>query len=136
MVHKRVAWCYRSLKQFKRYQGSVIFSNVATEDQMLEVLKEAGMDNRWIGIVRDERIRFFHRTAPWIALEVDSTCPFQSKLIVMKENLSSFDDGSKYMRLNEIAAIVQGLAAALVHVQQWLIDQVTSFEQKESASQS
>jgi len=99
---------YEITGKFVQRFCEVILNRRIAEKDLRQVLSEAGQDTRWIEELRDSRILFFHNTAPWIALEVQERDPLQIQLIVMKENLHTFEDRTKFITQSELVDVWEG----------------------------
>lgn len=111
---------YEVLGKFATTFSTVILGRQVREEELLGALRNAGGNTEWIGLVRESRKLFFHETAPWIALQVHQRHPFIASLLVMKENISQFDDPSKYVTEGQLREAVEGLGRAIPAVRSWL----------------
>lgn len=75
------------------------------------VLDAANQDSSWFITLDNHRNFFMHRGAPYIAVDVSPTLN-GADVLVMKENLKSFADKEKFIRLSEIEEIVNGFVAS------------------------
>ena len=73
------------------------------------VLEQAGEDPWWFVQLDTHRNFFMHEGAPYAAIDT-SKAPNDYDLLIMKKNLKSFDDPNEFVRLSEIAHIVQGFS--------------------------
>lgn len=83
------------------------------------VIEAAGHDARWFQELDGHRNFFIHEGAPYLAIDISiEDTPYD--LLIMKENIKSFEDESKFVRLSEINDIVNGFASAKPAIQQHL----------------
>lgn len=85
------------------------------------VIEGAGQDAGWFRELDSHRNFFIHNGAPYFAIDISRDSRHYD-LLIMKENLKSFEDRSKFLKLTEINKIVQGFVAAKPLIQQHLID--------------
>ena len=85
------------------------------------VIEDAGKSSSWFESLQNLRNYFIHEGAPYFA--VDVTIPDSFELLVMRENLKSFDDESKFVRLRpEFESILEGFFNANKILQIHVID--------------
>ena len=106
----------------------VILERPIKQADLIRVLTDAGHDVVWIKELQENRILFFHQTAPWIALEIKQRDPLQFELVVMKENLKDFDDPSKFITQSELSDIWDGYERSMVAIKEWLEGQIDGNE--------
>lgn len=121
---------YEVLGRFIRSFGTHILGREVTEDELNHVLLDAGLDLTWVEDLRLNRILFFHKTAPWIALRVNHHDPLEVSLIVMKRNLSSFDDPNDYVVQPQLVETIAGFQQASWRLRDWLAAQVGATEEQ------
>lgn len=119
---------YEVLGKFATTFGREILGRQVTEAELLRALRDVGGNTEWVELIRENRKLFFHETAPWIALQVHQRRPLDCSLLVMKENLSRFDDPAKYLTEAQLAAAVEGLERAVPAVRSWLEKRVDEVE--------
>ncbi len=71
------------------------------------VLEQAGEDPSWFVQLDTHRNFFMHEGTPYVAIDT-SNAPTNYDLLIMKQNLKSFDDPNKFMRLSDMNHIVEG----------------------------
>ena len=106
----------------------LIYNHVSqhvTKEQIGKILKtaieDAGGSSSWFESLQNLRNYFIHEGAPYFA--VDVTIPDSFELLVMRENLKSFDDESKFVRLRpEFESILEGFFNANKILQIHVID--------------
>jgi hypothetical protein len=89
---------------------------------------EVGLDLAWATLLHDERILFFHQTAPWLALMFDDTKSTPPELLIVRGNVKTLDDPESYMRLSDYNRIYSGLASALDKLQEYLVARIRDLE--------
>jgi hypothetical protein len=89
--------------------------------EIVRILKSAGHDPCWFRSLDSNRNFFMHEGAPYIAVDVsigDQACD----LIIMKQNLKTFDDPKKFIMLSELDKIVRGFVIAKKVIQNRLVN--------------
>jgi hypothetical protein len=86
-----------------------------------KIIESKGHDTKWFQDLDSHRNFFIHEGAPYFAIDV-SRGRQNYDLLIMKENLKTFKDYSKFVRLSELNAIVQGFISARHTLQQHLIE--------------
>ncbi len=86
-----------------------------------KIVESAGHDSRWFQALDSHRNFFIHEGAPYFAIDV-SLAPQNYDLLIMKENLRIFEDGSKFIRLSDLSNIVKGFLLARYTIQKHLIE--------------
>jgi len=84
-----------------------------------EILENANLQTEWFIDLDMHRNFFIHEGAPYIAISVLNNSKYD--LIIMKENLKTFDEPEKFLLLSEINTIVQGFIKSKFIVQQNLV---------------
>ncbi len=85
------------------------------------ILESKGHDTRWFQDLDSNRNFFIHEGAPYFAIDI-SGGPDNYDLLIMKENLKSFKDSSKFIRLSDLNKIVRGFVSARYTIQKHLIE--------------
>jgi hypothetical protein len=98
------------------------------EAEVIAALEASGNDTKWIGMLRRERVVFFHQTAPWIVFEVERGEPFKYNLVVLKKNARDLSNAEDYVRLHEYRAILQGFEGSMEFLAGWLVDEIEKVE--------
>ena len=83
------------------------------------VLEQAGEDPSWFVQLDTHRNFFMHEGAPYAAIDT-SKAPNDYDLLIMKQNLKSFDDPYEFVRLSEIDHIVKGFSRSRPVMQEHL----------------
>ncbi len=122
--------CYEVLGKFLQAFGHHILDRRIAENDLLSVLSAADADTTWIDPLRLNRILFFHNTAPWIALRIDSRVPFECSLLVMKKNLRTFDDPDDYVTQPQLVETIEGFQIASWKLRDWLAVQIDEVERQ------
>jgi hypothetical protein len=104
------------------YKG--IFNENLTEETLKEILRDGGLDVEWTALLRDERILFFHETAPWLALKFHNAESTSHELLIVRGNVKTLDDPESFARLADYNRIYSGLANALEKLQQHIVARI------------
>ena len=83
------------------------------------ILEAARQDSSWFVTLDNHRNFFSHIGAPYLAVDISSHLE-AADVLIMKENIKSFSDESKFLRLSDINNIVQGFAASKPVIQEYL----------------
>jgi hypothetical protein len=78
--------------------------------KLRKILIENGQNPNWFIFFDKDRNFFIHEGAPYVAIDISDDTP---DLLIMKENLKSFNDPKKYSRLSELDAVVKGFSEAI-----------------------
>ena len=96
----------------KQKRGSLL------RDVLQQWRKSAG----WLDKLEEGRHHFTHSGTPWIAICLDQEP--KHDLLIMKENIHSFDDPTKFIRLSEFSNVLKGYIDLLMLLQQYLVHEV------------
>jgi hypothetical protein len=106
----------------------VIFNQVLTEGDIKTVLRDGGLDVAWTTFLRDERVLFFHDTAPWLALMFHESETDSPELLIVRENVKTLDDPETFARLADYNGIYSGLVNALDNLQRHILAEIDRYE--------
>ena len=87
---------YEILGKFLVTFCRIIFAQALTEETLKGILREEGLDVAWATLLHDERILFFHQTAPWLALMFDDARSASPELLIVRGNVQTLDEGEFY----------------------------------------
>lgn len=117
---------YEIMGKFLKALCEALFGRKITEADLVTVLSNKGIDTRWITELRDNRILFFHQTAPWIAVEVDRN---GNKLnpALLKRSMTTFapDDVVSFATLREI---YEGFVNSVTELHRFVLEQIRDVE--------
>ena len=119
---------YEILGKFLVTFCRIIFAQGLLEEDVKRILREHGLDVAWATLLHDERILFFHQTAPWLALMFDDTKSSPPELLIVRGNVKTLDDPESFMRISDYNRIYSGLASALDKLQAYLVERIHQFE--------
>ena len=83
------------------------------------VLDNANQDSSWFVSLDNHRNFFLHNGAPYVAVDISRSLQ-DIDVLIMKENIKSFSDESKFLRLSDINKIVQGFSVSKPVIQTYL----------------
>ena len=86
-----------------------------------KVIEDSGNSTAWFVELDDHRNFFMHNAAPYFAVDI-SEGSGKYDLLIMKENITSFNDHEKFFALSEIDKIVAGFSIAKPIIQKHLIE--------------
>ncbi|MGO9450962.1 MAG: hypothetical protein ACLQDV_07935 [Candidatus Binataceae bacterium] len=118
---------YEILGKFLSTFCKVIFNQVLTEEDLKAVLRDRGLDVAWTTLLRDERILFFHETAPWLALMFHDEESVSFELLIVRGNVKTLDDPDNFARLADYNRIYSGLEGALEKLQQYVVSEIDRY---------
>ena len=124
--------CYEVMGKFVTTFCQKMLCKSISEKELRTVLVSSQLDTWWIEPLRKNRIAFFHKTAPWIALQIHRRKPLKCSILVMKENLHKFDDPDKYITQSQLAKTATGFQESAWAIRTWLDEQITEFEARDS----
>ena len=90
-----------------------------------EVLQQADNDASWFNLLDRYRNFFIHEGAPYIAVDITNE-ENNYDLLLMKSNLTNFDDETQFLRLSAVNSVVQGFLQSKPILQQYLINKIQS----------
>jgi len=91
--------------------------------EIQRILSAAGQDTGWFVDLSNARNFFIHEGAPFVAVDPSGA---QYDLLVMRENLRSFRDSTKYRRLSQLNQMAAGFQEAKSIIQQHFIRKLDS----------
>ena len=102
------------------------------ERTLRKLLEIGGHDTSWIDDLRDERIRFFHETSPWLAVRItDGDPPYE--VLVLRRNAYDLEANvDAAFPLDKLNQIFLGLDAAVNIVENWLLEKIDEADQAAS----
>ena len=77
------------------------------------ILKTAGQSTSWFVLLDNNRNKFIHNASPYIAVDISNEEDNKYGLLIMNENIHTFEDRTKFMRLSDLSNITRGLSLAL-----------------------
>ncbi len=108
-IHSCREMVVKLLKEIYRHRGEkIIIKNV--QDKIIEMLGNNGQETNWFQFLYDHRNYFVHKGAPYIAINISNDSP---DLLIMKENITSFEDENKFIKISEINEIIKGFAETI-----------------------
>jgi hypothetical protein len=110
----------------------IIFKQNLTEEGLKDILRDEGLDVAWATLLHDERILFFHNTAPWLALRFDDAKSDSPELLIVRGNVKTLDDPDSFIRLSDYNRIYSGLESALDKLQRYLVTRISQYEKADA----
>lgn len=99
-----------------------------TEKELRDLLREAGLQDGWIEDLADQRKLFFHQTAPWLSLRVDSRAPWRAELLILRRNVQRFAESNEVVPLSRLVAIYRGFGGALGVIRDRLVADIRALD--------
>lgn len=84
------------------------------------VLDKANEDSSWFVALDSHRNFFLHNGAPYVAVDISPSLINGFDVLITKENIKSFRDKHKFLRLSDIDKIVKGFTASKPIIQTYL----------------
>ena len=84
------------------------------------IIEEAGESWNWFQELDNQRNFFMHEAAPYFAVDITKGHG-NYDLLIMRENVKTFDDHSKFVKMSEINGVVKGFSSAKAIIQSHLI---------------
>lgn len=109
----------RYIIELYKTKGQSLDHNQAGKLQA-RIIKNAGIDASWFKELDMGRNFFIHNGAPYIAIDVTKKPSYN--LLIMKENLRSFEDPSRYLTLTTLVNIREGFLKSLPELRKYLIE--------------
>jgi hypothetical protein len=85
-----------------------------------EIIEATGNSSSWFQNLVSHRNFFIHEAAPYFSVDITDG-PGNYDWLIMKENLKTFKDNSKYINMSEITSIIEGFLITKPIIQQYLI---------------
>ncbi len=115
--------CAELMRQFFQLLHAHAGSPIS-DDKLTGALRSAltnfGVDGSWFRLLDRNRNFAAHEGTPYLAIDVSDDVKWE--LLVMKENLVSFNDEQRFFRFAELQRIVDGFTNAKVALQKYLIE--------------
>jgi len=91
--------------------------------KLKDIIQSEGGSIYWFESLQNCRNFFIHEGSPYFAIDISNSDATLFELLIMKENLKSFEDDSKYMRLrSEFTSILDGFFNNIEILQSHVID--------------
>ena len=114
--------CVEQMQNFfqllHEHAGSTI-RNKDLSDAVMVTWKECGVNEAWFSLLDRGRNYFSHQGTPYLAIDISDGQ--QWDLLVMKENISKFDDAKQFIRYSDFQNVYQGFLKARECLQAHLI---------------
>ena len=78
------------------------------DEEVKQLLIKKGQDIEWYRLLDSERNFFIHEGTPFFAIDYTNHTIGQYDILIMKDNIHSFDQKKKYYRLSEFSKILNG----------------------------
>src|SRR5260370_19861096 len=120
---------YEIYGKFLRTFFKDIFNRGLKEEDIKAVLRDEGLEIEWTTLLRDERILFFHDTAPWLALTFGGADTAAPELLIVRQSVKNLDDPESFARLADYDRIYRGLGYALQRMEQYILMEIQRYEE-------
>lgn len=85
------------------------------------LLARVEQDTSWFRLLDEHRNFFLHRGTPYLAVDISNEASEGWDLIIMKENLTRFDDPTKFMMFADLRKIDRGFKMGNSAIQEHLV---------------
>ena len=100
-----------------------LFGRKITQAELQSILADKGIDTRWITELRENRILFFHQTAPWLAVQVDKTRTIVNP-VLLKTPATTFDNPDERVDYDALRAIYEGFVNSTTELHLFIMEQI------------
>jgi len=104
-----------------------VFDRDVTQSDVKSILEAADIDTRWIDELRTNRILFFHKTAPWIAVRVDGE-DMSCDPVLLKRQVITFDDPDTFVEFARLREIYDGFVSSITELHRFILEQIRLHE--------
>lgn len=105
-------------EEIHTHAGAVLPRATAGES-IQTILEEAGEDTSWFRRLDQHRNFFMHQGAPYAAIDTSNALG-DYDLLILKQNVNSFDDPSSFLRLSDVDKILHGFLSSRAVIQEHL----------------
>lgn len=77
-------------------------------EELIKILLQKGQDKKWFALLDSGRNFFIHDGTPFFAIDYTHSSKGKYDILIMKENLKTFDDRKKYYRLSDFNLVING----------------------------
>jgi hypothetical protein len=120
---------YEIMGSFLAELFRTLFDRNLMESDVKSILEAADIDTRWVDELRRNRILFFHKTAPWIAVRVegeDTNCD----PVLLKRQVITFDDPDTFVEFAGLREIYDGFINSITELHRFILEQIRLHEQE------
>jgi hypothetical protein len=121
---------YEIVGHFLKEFFSHILGRDVSQGEIQALLQCEGLDTQWIQELQENRILFFHNTAPWLAIQILSKTPLRFELVLLKKVARDAAGFGDRLHFKQLQAIYHGFASSLEALQRWVIRQIGEFEER------
>jgi hypothetical protein len=120
---------YEIIGKFLINLFAVLFGRQITQAELKSVLSGRGIDTRWIAALQESRKLFFHETAPWLAVSVQ-TDPGDKRFnpVLLKKLGTGFGNPDDFVDFGTLQAIYDGFVASITELHLFVMEQIRSYE--------
>lgn len=118
---------YEIVGKFLRSFLAIVFKRNITEKELRSILADRQIETRWIDVLRDSRKLFFHQTAPWLAIQVDSNAK-RFYPILLKKSIIKIENPDDFVSFDSLREIYDGFVNSLDTLHQFVMEEIRAFE--------
>jgi len=124
---------YELMGKFLRGLFDSVLETPLTERTLRKELRDRGCDIRWIDVLHDERITYFHETAPWIALrKLAAGEPTAFEMLIVRRHSGYHLKHEDCIELAEYREIYAGFNDSLANIQRFVLDAIAHAEEPQT----
>jgi hypothetical protein len=122
---------YELMGKFLRGLFDSVLKMPLSETTLRDELRDRGCDIRWIDVLHDERITYFHKTAPWIALrKLPAAEPTAFEMLIVRGHSSYHLKDGEYIELAKYRDIYAGFGDSLAKIQSFVLAAIERTEEQ------
>jgi hypothetical protein len=118
---------YEIVGKFLHSFFATVFGHNVTEEELQALLSKRNIETRWINVLHDSRILFFHQTAPWLAIKMDTSSQ-RFYPILLKKNVRKINNPDDFVSFESLRNIYEGFVNSLDTLHQFVMEEIRSFE--------
>lgn len=120
--------CYEIVGEFLRRFFKTVLGQELDQSAILARLSEAGVDVAWIKDLQEHRILFFHKTAPWLAISIDTPSQGDRELVILHGPKADPTNPAEALTFSRLRAIHGGLEASLQTIHEWALGEIRKLD--------
>jgi hypothetical protein len=107
----------------KLFRRSILGDVHGRREKLHECFTRLNIDQSWYESLDRARNLFSHETAPWLALDIQSTDPYRFDLVVLKKNVI-VPRPEDYFHFDECRGMYRGYFGAMERLHEWLLAEI------------
>ena len=124
---------YEIMGEFLTSLFQLVFNRKITQDGLKSLLSDAGIDTRWTDELKDARILFFHKTAPWLAVQIDQVGKRHNP-VLLKRNVITFENPVDFIEFSTLREIFERFVDSASELHRFVLEQIRNAESNSTAA--